>query len=80
MVTTAVTELAEFALDTACREACAELDEAHGAPLGPDEPIRTAFIGVGGRGPGTYSDLVKSFQSVGTGVTKLASPPARGEK
>ncbi|MDM0075124.1 bifunctional [glutamate--ammonia ligase]-adenylyl-L-tyrosine phosphorylase/[glutamate--ammonia-ligase] adenylyltransferase [Variovorax sp. J2P1-59] len=34
VVTTAVTELAEFALDVACREACAELDAAHGAPLG----------------------------------------------
>ncbi len=36
VVTTAVTELAEFALDIACREACMELDAAHGAPLGPD--------------------------------------------
>lgn len=35
VVTTAVTELAEFALDVACREACAELEAQHGAPLGP---------------------------------------------
>jgi len=34
-VTTTVTELAEFALDVACRTAFAELDARHGAPLGP---------------------------------------------
>ncbi len=32
VVTRAVTELAEFALDVACREAFAELDAQHGAP------------------------------------------------
>lgn len=32
-ITLAVTELAEFALDVACREACRELDAVHGAPL-----------------------------------------------
>jgi len=32
-ITLAVTELAEFALDEACRHACAELDEVYGAPL-----------------------------------------------
>lgn len=35
VVTTAVTELAEFALDVACREACAELETQHGVPTGP---------------------------------------------
>ncbi|HUD33538.1 MAG TPA: glutamine-synthetase adenylyltransferase, partial [Variovorax sp.] len=34
VVTDAVTELAEFALDVACRESFAELDARHGAPLG----------------------------------------------
>ncbi len=34
VVTTAVTELAEIALDVACREACATLDAQHGAPIG----------------------------------------------
>ncbi|MHB1122711.1 MAG: bifunctional [glutamate--ammonia ligase]-adenylyl-L-tyrosine phosphorylase/[glutamate--ammonia-ligase] adenylyltransferase [Ramlibacter sp.] len=33
-VTRAMTDLAEFALDTACRQAFEELDERHGAPLG----------------------------------------------
>jgi glutamate-ammonia-ligase adenylyltransferase len=33
VVTTAVTELAEFALDIACNCACDELDALHGAPL-----------------------------------------------
>ncbi|MDM0014113.1 bifunctional [glutamate--ammonia ligase]-adenylyl-L-tyrosine phosphorylase/[glutamate--ammonia-ligase] adenylyltransferase [Variovorax sp. J22P168] len=36
VVTCAVTELAEFALDVACREACAELEATHGAPLAAD--------------------------------------------
>ena len=35
-VTDAVTELAEFALDIACRESFAELDARHGAPSRPD--------------------------------------------
>jgi [glutamine synthetase] adenylyltransferase / [glutamine synthetase]-adenylyl-L-tyrosine phosphorylase len=34
-ITTSMTELAEFALDAACRKAFAELDEAYGAPLTP---------------------------------------------
>ena len=33
VITRAVTELAEFALDAACREAFAQLDERHGAPM-----------------------------------------------
>ena len=33
-VTRAMTDLAEFALDTACRQAFEALDERHGAPLG----------------------------------------------
>ncbi|MDM0035987.1 bifunctional [glutamate--ammonia ligase]-adenylyl-L-tyrosine phosphorylase/[glutamate--ammonia-ligase] adenylyltransferase [Variovorax sp. J22P271] len=48
VVTTAVTQLAEFALDVACREACAELDEAHGAPLAADG--RRAQLWVVGMG------------------------------
>ena len=44
-----------------------------GAPeIPPSETVSAALIGVGGRGPGTYSELVKSFQGVGAGVTKLA--------
>jgi glutamate-ammonia-ligase adenylyltransferase len=35
-VTRAVTELAEFALDVACTEACRMLDAEHGAPQAPD--------------------------------------------
>ncbi|MDN4590457.1 bifunctional [glutamate--ammonia ligase]-adenylyl-L-tyrosine phosphorylase/[glutamate--ammonia-ligase] adenylyltransferase [Xenophilus aerolatus] len=35
-VTQAVTQLAEFALDAACKVAFAELDAAHGEPLGPE--------------------------------------------
>jgi [glutamine synthetase] adenylyltransferase / [glutamine synthetase]-adenylyl-L-tyrosine phosphorylase len=36
LVTGAMTELAEFALDTACREVRRELDARHGAPVGAD--------------------------------------------
>ncbi|RZL92183.1 MAG: bifunctional [glutamate--ammonia ligase]-adenylyl-L-tyrosine phosphorylase/[glutamate--ammonia-ligase] adenylyltransferase [Variovorax sp.] len=48
VVTTAVTELAEFALDVACREACAELDAQHGAPLGPEgQRAQLWVVGMG---------------------------------
>ncbi|WP_295855695.1 bifunctional [glutamate--ammonia ligase]-adenylyl-L-tyrosine phosphorylase/[glutamate--ammonia-ligase] adenylyltransferase [uncultured Xylophilus sp.] len=46
VVTRAVTELAELALDAACTEAFAELDAAHGAPRNPDGS-RTQFWVVG---------------------------------
>ena len=47
-VTTAVTELAELALDRACRQARLELDERHGAPRGPDDqPVQLWIIGMG---------------------------------
>ena len=36
VVTTAVTQLAEFALDIACADSAAELDARHGAPIGAD--------------------------------------------
>ncbi|MGJ7509519.1 bifunctional [glutamate--ammonia ligase]-adenylyl-L-tyrosine phosphorylase/[glutamate--ammonia-ligase] adenylyltransferase [Variovorax sp. GT1P44] len=48
VVTTACTELAEFALDVACREACAELDAVHGAPLGADgQRAQLWVVGMG---------------------------------
>lgn len=48
VVTTAVTELAEFALDIACREACAELEATHGTPLGPDgQRAQLWVVGMG---------------------------------
>lgn len=47
-VTRAVTELAEFALDTACCEASAELDAQHGAPAGPNgQPAHLWVVGMG---------------------------------
>ena len=48
-VTQAVTELAEFALDTACREASAELDALHGAPVSSvnGQPARLWVVGMG---------------------------------
>ncbi|MBT2326266.1 bifunctional [glutamate--ammonia ligase]-adenylyl-L-tyrosine phosphorylase/[glutamate--ammonia-ligase] adenylyltransferase [Variovorax paradoxus] len=48
VVTTAVTQLAEFALDVACREACAELDAQHGMPLGPEgQRAQLWVVGMG---------------------------------
>jgi len=48
VVTTAVTELAEFALDVACHEACAELDAMHGAPMGANgERAQLWVVGMG---------------------------------
>ncbi len=46
VVTQAMTELAEFALDKACEQVLATLDAQHGAPLGPDGQ-RAAFWVVG---------------------------------
>ncbi len=48
LVTSAMTQLAEFALDTACREAMRELDTLHGAPL--DEQGQRAQLWVVGMG------------------------------
>jgi glutamate-ammonia-ligase adenylyltransferase len=48
VVTGAMTELAEFALDVACKEARRELDEQYGAPLGPSgERIDLWVVGMG---------------------------------
>ncbi|BEU98495.1 bifunctional [glutamate--ammonia ligase]-adenylyl-L-tyrosine phosphorylase/[glutamate--ammonia-ligase] adenylyltransferase [Acidovorax sp. DW039] len=47
-VTRAVTELAELALDHACRHAREELDSRHGAPQGPQgQPVQLWIIGMG---------------------------------
>ncbi len=47
-VTRAVTELAELALDHACRHAREELDARHGPPQGPQgQPVQLWIIGMG---------------------------------
>ncbi len=47
-ITSAVTELAELALDRACQHARQELDERHGTPRGPDgQPVQLWIIGMG---------------------------------
>jgi predicted dehydrogenase len=44
-----------------------------GAPeVPPSDTVGSALIGVGGRGPGTHSELVKSFRGIGFEVKKLA--------
>jgi len=48
VVTTAVTELAEFALDIACVDAFAELDAVHGAPIAADgQRAQLWVVGMG---------------------------------
>jgi [glutamine synthetase] adenylyltransferase / [glutamine synthetase]-adenylyl-L-tyrosine phosphorylase len=48
IVTGAMTELAEFALDLACSEARRELDARYGPPLGPDgERVELWIVGMG---------------------------------
>lgn len=47
-VTQAVTQLAELALDRACTQVRAELDERHGAARGPqDQPVQLWIVGMG---------------------------------
>ena len=47
-ITGAMTHLAEFALDVACREALGELDAVHGAPIGTDgHRARLWIVGMG---------------------------------
>ncbi len=47
-VTLAMTRLAEWALDTACIEVLQQLDEQHGAPMGPDgQRAEIWIIGMG---------------------------------
>jgi glutamate-ammonia-ligase adenylyltransferase len=48
IVTHAMTDLAEFALDVACNEARRELDAQHGAPAGPaGERVELWVVGMG---------------------------------
>ncbi|MCW5221185.1 bifunctional [glutamate--ammonia ligase]-adenylyl-L-tyrosine phosphorylase/[glutamate--ammonia-ligase] adenylyltransferase [Verminephrobacter aporrectodeae subsp. tuberculatae] len=47
-ITRAMTELAELALDHACRQARQELDARHGAPCGPQgQPVALWIVGMG---------------------------------
>ena len=47
LVTRAMTELAEFALDTACRHVRKELDSRHGAPMSAGQPAELWVVGMG---------------------------------
>lgn len=48
IITGAVTELAEFALDVACAQACHELEAVHGAPMAAEgRPARLWVVGMG---------------------------------
>ena len=43
----------------------------------PSETVGGALIGVGGRGPGTYSETTKGLQAAGMNMTKLAECDVR---
>jgi glutamate-ammonia-ligase adenylyltransferase len=48
VVTQAVTQLAEVALDRACSQVRADLDSRHGAPTGPEgQPVQLWIVGMG---------------------------------
>ena len=48
VVTQAVTQLAEVALDRACSQVRADLDSRHGAPVGPEgQPVQLWIVGMG---------------------------------
>ncbi|HSV60277.1 MAG TPA: bifunctional [glutamate--ammonia ligase]-adenylyl-L-tyrosine phosphorylase/[glutamate--ammonia-ligase] adenylyltransferase [Variovorax sp.] len=71
VVTCAVTHLAEFALDTACRQAEQELESVHGAPLAEDgRRARLWIIGMGKLGARELNvssdiDLIYVFDEAG---------------
>lgn len=71
VVTTAVTQLAEFALDVACRQAEQELEAVHGAPMGADgRRARLWVIGMGKLGARELNvssdiDLIYVFDQAG---------------
>ena len=82
LVTGAVTELAEFALDTACTEARLALDVLHGAPIAEDgQPARFWVVGMGKLGARELNvssdiDLVYVFDQ--DGETAGAEDSRRG--
>ena len=71
VVTTAVTQLAEFALDVACRQAEQELEAVHGAPMGEGgQRARLWVIGMGKLGARELNvssdiDLIYVFDQAG---------------
>ena len=82
VVTTAVTELAEFALDTACTQARVNLDAAHGAPMGVDgKPAILWVVGMGKLGArelNVSSDIDLVYVYDQDGETAGASEATRG--
>ena len=71
VVTTAVTQLAEFALDIACQQAESELEAVHGAPMGAGgQRARLWIIGMGKLGARELNvssdiDLIYVFDQAG---------------
>ncbi len=81
-VTSAVTELAEFALDTACTQAFHDLDQRHGAPLtaeGQRAQLWAVGMGkLGARELNVSSDIDLVYIYDQDGETAGVSPEGRG--
>ncbi|MES2973145.1 MAG: bifunctional [glutamate--ammonia ligase]-adenylyl-L-tyrosine phosphorylase/[glutamate--ammonia-ligase] adenylyltransferase [Pseudomonadota bacterium] len=79
-ITTAVTELAEFALDAACTQACLELDALHGAPMGENgQRAQLWIVGMGKLGARELNvssdiDLIYVYDQDGNTAGREDSP------
>jgi [glutamine synthetase] adenylyltransferase / [glutamine synthetase]-adenylyl-L-tyrosine phosphorylase len=81
-ITAAMTDLAEFALDVACRQAFEDLDAAHGAPLTPEgRRAQLWVVGMGKLGArelNVSSDIDLVYVYDQDGETAGATPEGRG--
>lgn len=81
-ITCAMTELAEFALDVACRQAFEDLDAAHGAPLTPEgQRAQLWVVGMGKLGArelNVSSDIDLVYVYDQDGETAGTTPEGRG--
>jgi len=81
VVTQTVTQLAEVVLDRACLQVRRELDERHGAPLGPEgQPVPLWIVGMGKFGARELNvssdiDLIYVYEHEGE---TAAQPDGRG--
>ncbi len=84
VVTRAVTELAEIALDAACSHAFAQLDSQHGAPLAPDgSRAQMWVVGMGKLGARELNvssdiDLIYVYNFDGDTAGQADMPEGRG--
>jgi glutamate-ammonia-ligase adenylyltransferase len=81
-ITSAMSELAEFALDVACQQAFRDLDAAHGAPLTPEgQRAQLWVVGMGKLGArelNVSSDIDLVYVYDQDGETAGTTPEGRG--